>query len=55
MINVLVGLILAILVFIVLNAVIIFAHSTLVFGLLAVVVFISVVFYGVPGNLRGPR
>lgn len=43
-INVLLGLLVAVVVYIVATALIVFAHSTLVFGLVAVLIFVAIAF-----------
>jgi hypothetical protein len=55
-ISVLLGLIVGLVVYFVLTAVIHFQHSTLLFGLLAVLVGVAIAFNGVGGNWfhRGP-
>jgi hypothetical protein len=47
-----VGLILAIIVYVVLTAIVVFAHSTLVFGLIAVLIWLACTFNWSGINLR---
>lgn len=51
-INVLLGLLVAVVVYIVATALIVFPHSTLVFGLVAVLIFVAIAFGSGFGVLR---